>query len=95
MAQKIGEIFLQIDGNIGGLVRNCRLLDLWAMVVDERVARNTEPVKIRDRTLHIYTKTPVWAQELSFLKTQIIKKFNEKAGRDVISDIRFKTMEVC
>jgi predicted nucleic acid-binding Zn ribbon protein len=93
VTEQVGEIFLKINGNLGGLVQNCRLLELWAQVVDERVARNTEPVKISNRTLHIATKTPVWAQELSFLKRQIIQKFNDKAGIEVISDIRFKSLE--
>jgi predicted nucleic acid-binding Zn ribbon protein len=94
VTERVGEIFLKINGNIGGVVQNCRLLELWTEVVDERVSRNTEPIKIRNRTLHISTKTAVWAQELSFLKQQIIRKFNDKAGIEVISDIRFKTMEV-
>jgi predicted nucleic acid-binding Zn ribbon protein len=94
VTQKIREIFLQIDGSLGGVVKSCQLLSLWSEIVDERIGRNTEPIRIRDRVLHIAAKTPVWAQELTFLKRQIIQKFNERAGQDVISDIRFKATEV-
>ena len=94
MAEKIGEVFRQIEGGLGGLLQNCRLLELWGEVVEDNIARNTEPVKISNRTLHVAARTAVWAQELTFLKRQIIQKFNERAGRDAINDIRFKTMEV-
>ncbi len=90
MAEKLGEIIFNLEGGISSTLRNCQLLSLWAQVVDERVGRNTEPVKIKNRTLFVATVSPVWAQELSFLKREIIAKFNQRAGGKVISDIRFK-----
>lgn len=89
MAQKLQQI-------LGGLeneaITCCRLLAIWPNVVNERVSRNTEPVKIKNRVLYIATRTPVWAQELSFFKQELVGKFNERAGTEVISDIRFKAL---
>lgn len=90
MAEKLGEIISNLEGEISSTLKNCQLLSLWSLVVDERVGKNTEPVKIKNRTLFVATANPVWAQELSFLKKEIIDKFNQQAGGKVIFDIRFK-----
>lgn len=90
MPEKIQEIFGRLDNGIVLAIRNCQLVALWNEIVDERVSKNTEAVKITNQTLYVSTSSPVWAQELSFLKKAIIGRFNEKAGREVILDIRFK-----
>ena len=90
MPEKLREIFTRLDNGIISAVRNCQLTALWAEIVDERVSKNTEAVKISRRTLHVSTTSPVWAQELSFLKRAIVKRFNERAGEEVINDIKFK-----
>ncbi|MBN3033116.1 MAG: DUF721 domain-containing protein [Candidatus Saganbacteria bacterium] len=90
MPEQLLEIFSRLDEKVGRAIRNCRLTALWPQVVDERVSRNTEAVKLVNRTLYIATASPVWAQELTFLKPAIIKRFNERAGAEVVSDIKFK-----
>jgi predicted nucleic acid-binding Zn ribbon protein len=90
LPEQLQEIFGRLDNGIVLAVRNCRLTALWPEVVDERVSKNTEAIKISRGTLYISASSPVWAQELSFLKRAIIKRFNERAGAEVISDIRFK-----
>lgn len=90
MPQKLEEILNGIDAGFLGAIKNCKLLLLWNQVVDERVQRQTEAVKIQYKTLHVSTSSPTWAHELNFLKRDIIKKFNQIAGEEAISDIRFK-----
>ncbi|MGB9613281.1 MAG: DciA family protein [Candidatus Margulisiibacteriota bacterium] len=90
MTQSIGNILDELEGELFWTIRNCRLLALWRQVVDESIAKNTEPIKISNRTLYVSTSSPVWAHELSYLKREIIKKFNEKAGEEAILNIRFK-----
>lgn len=70
--------------------RDVRVILLWTESVSAEIARHTEPVKIRNRVLYINAKSPVWAQELTFLKPEIIKKLNDKAGYEAVQDIRFK-----
>lgn len=91
MAKKLSDILAGLETGIGKAVRICGLLSLWEKVVDEKIRKNASAVKIANRTLFISTSSPAWAQELSFLKTEIIRKFNEKAGREEIKDIRFRT----
>ena len=90
MAEKLAQVLGRLDGQMAALLKNCQLLALWSQVVDDRVGKNTEPVKIRDQTLFVATASAVWAQELSLLKPEIIRKFNQQAGQAVIKDIRFR-----
>ncbi len=90
MPEQVAEIFGRLDDGVARAIRNCRLVGLWTRVVDERVGRHTEAVKIANRTLFVTTASPVWAQELSFLKPAIVARFNDLAGEAVIDDIKFK-----
>lgn len=91
MPKRLGNIFSNLDGDFFSVIKNANLLSLWVEIVDDKIKNNTEPVKITNRTLYISTASPAWAQELNFLKPDIIRKFNQKAGEEAISDIRFKT----
>lgn len=90
MPEKVADIFGRLDDGLVRTVRNCRLVTLWSQVVDERIGKNTEAVKIANHTLYVAASSPVWAQELTFLKKAIIASFNEKAGEEAISDIKFR-----
>lgn len=91
MATRLADILGTIDTGIGKTVKACSYLSLWQEIVDERIGKNTEAVKLNNHILFVSTSTPVWAQELSFLKTEMIKKFNARAGEEAIKDIRFKS----
>ena len=90
MPQQIAEIFGRLDEGFVRTVRNCQLVTLWGEVVDAKIARNTEAVKITGHTLYVSTSSSAWAQELSFLKKTIIARFNDRAGEEAIRDIKFK-----
>lgn len=89
MAEQLAQILDGMEFGVGKAVKLCGLLTLWEKAVDERVARNTEAIKIRDRVLYISASSPAWAQELSFLKKGFIDRFNQAAGKQVIRDIKF------
>jgi len=71
-------------------IKNCNTVLLWGKVVEGEVKKNTEALKVQNRTLYVMVKNSVWAQELTFLKKDIIKKINEAAGYGAVADIRFK-----
>lgn len=91
MTVKLGELLGRLDGGLGRAINNCNLLSLWGQVVDERVGKQTEAVKIVNRTLYVNAASSTWAQELSYLKKEIMEKFNRMAGQELISDIKFKS----
>ncbi|OGC11935.1 hypothetical protein A3K48_05590 [candidate division WOR-1 bacterium RIFOXYA12_FULL_52_29] len=89
MPEQVGKIFQK--GDFAWVIKSCSLLGIWEKIIDERARKHTEPVCIRNRVLHVSTTTSTWAYELSFLKSQIVSKFNEYAGEEAILDIRFKS----
>lgn len=94
MTEKLADVLGGMDTGLGKAIEICGRLSLWEQVVDERVRKNAAAVKIINRTLYVSTATPTWANELSYLKKEIIKKFNEKAGQEVIRDIRFSCRSI-
>jgi predicted nucleic acid-binding Zn ribbon protein len=91
MARRVAEIFPDLGKGFAETIKACQHLSCWTQVVDERVSKHTEAIKIKNQTLYITTSSPAWAQELTFLKREIIIKFNQQAGEEVITDIRFRS----
>lgn len=91
MTEHLAKVLGRMGGDIGITLKVCGLLTLWEKVADERVEKHTRASKIRNRILYVTTSSPAWAQELSFLKKEIMEKFNRLAGGEVIRDIKFKS----
>lgn len=70
--------------------RRARAVDVWAEVVGTAPARASMATACKDGVLFVAVKTSVWANELSLLKADIIKKLNRRLGRGTIVDIRFQ-----
>ena len=51
---------------------------IWRDVVGEAIARNAQPEKIRNGTLFVKVSSPVWMQELQFMKEMIAEKLNQR-----------------
>ena len=80
--------FLKKAGLEKGVSQNNALL-VWEEVVGKTVSKNTEPERVESGTLYIKTNSPTWRQELVFKKAEIIKKLNDKLGKNTIKEIRF------
>ena len=80
--------FLKKAGLEKGVSQNKALL-VWKEVVGDSVSQNTKPEKIESGTLYIKTSNSTWRQELVFKKTDIIKKLNNKLGKNTIKEIKF------
>jgi predicted nucleic acid-binding Zn ribbon protein len=86
----IGSLIQQfIDKNrLSGPLQEIRLINSWPEVVGKAIARHTEELFIKERTLFIRINSPVVRRELGLLKQQIIDRLNEKAGIEIIHSIR-------
>ena len=80
--------FLKKAGLERGVSQNKSLL-VWKEVVGDKVSQNTVPEKVESGTLYIKTSNPTWRQELVFKKSDIIKKLNNKLGKNTIKEIKF------
>jgi hypothetical protein len=62
---------------------------IWNEVVGKTVARNAQPEKIRRGTLFVKVSSPVWMQQLQFMKDLITEKLNHRLSSDVVQNIFF------
>lgn len=93
MATQLKDILKKLTSSNSPLSRvfkNCDLLSLWSEIVGEKIAGHTEAIKIRGKILYVSVDGSAWAQELSYLKEEIMRKINAKAGETAIEEIRFK-----
>lgn len=69
-------------------------LFLWEEAVGNQVARLTAPLRVRAGTIFVEVQNHVFAQELSLLKDDYIKRINELLGEERVRDIRFRVGRV-
>ena len=65
-----------------------RLVDAWEVVTGNVVSRYTAEKYIRNQTLFVKITNPALRQDLSMMRTQLVKRLNEQVGAFVISDIK-------
>src|ERR1700739_3770429 len=62
---------------------------VWNDVVGEPIARNAQPEKIRNGTLFVKVSSPVWMQQLQFMKEMIAETVNQRLKANVVKNIFF------
>jgi len=62
---------------------------IWNNVVGPTVARNAQPEKIRNGILFVKVTSPVWMQQLQYMKDLIVEKLNQRLGTDLVKKIFF------
>ena len=62
---------------------------IWNDVVGAAIARNAQPEKIRNGTLFVKVTSPVWMQQLQFMKELIAEKLNGRPKAEVVKNIFF------
>jgi len=67
-----------------------RLIDEWPEVMGEMIAGYTQNLYIRNQTLFVHMTNPALRTDLSMQRKEIVRKLNEKAGSQVISDVIFR-----
>jgi hypothetical protein len=62
---------------------------VWNEVVGAPIARNAQPEKIRNGTLFVRVTSPVWKQQLQYMKEMIAEKLNGRLRAGVVKNIFF------
>jgi predicted nucleic acid-binding Zn ribbon protein len=62
---------------------------IWNEIVGQTIARNAQPEKIRNGTLFVKVSSPVWMQQLQFMKDMIADKLNQRLKQDIVKNIFF------
>jgi len=63
---------------------------VWDEVAGPAIARNAQPLWIRDRRLRVKVSDPIWLQELSYLETDVRQKLNARLARQAVDKIEFR-----
>jgi predicted nucleic acid-binding Zn ribbon protein len=62
---------------------------IWNDVVGKVIARNAQPEKIRNGTLFVKVSSPVWMQQLQFMKDMIAGKLNHRLKGETVKNLFF------
>lgn len=63
----------------------------WPEIVGDAVAQNAEPTSLKKGVLRVRATSPTWAQELTYLATEIRARANAMAGAEVVREVRVWT----
>ncbi|WP_278576780.1 MULTISPECIES: DUF721 domain-containing protein [Bacteroidales] len=66
-----------------------RLINAWALVVGENVAKKTKDIYIKNQTLCVSLQSPVLRSDLQMKRQTLIARLNATVGTQVIVDIHF------
>ena len=80
-------MFLRQEGYETPLLQK-RLVDSWDRVTGAVVARYTGEKFIKNQTLFVKITNPALRQDLSMMRSQLVRRLNEAVGSQVIADIR-------
>lgn len=94
--ERIGDILRE---RIGALGWDCRLreeelLTSWDTVVGPQIAAHARPSHIANRRLTVVTESPVWTQQLSLLKPDLLQRIARSCGGETVTDLYFVTGKI-
>ncbi len=86
--KKTGAVLGPLLKNLGleSGVRLARIKHDWYVIFDGQITSNLFPVSLSERELLLYVTSPIWMQQFSFHKSEIIKKLSAYG----VQDIRFR-----
>jgi predicted nucleic acid-binding Zn ribbon protein len=65
-----------------------RVQRVWAQAVGDAVAREAEPVAVRDSTLTVACRSAVWAHELDLMSAAVVAALNDALDGPVLEALR-------
>lgn len=87
--KKIGSLlddFVRANNLQQGLAEY-RVTKAWSTLLGKSVAMATKSLYVKDRKLFVKIHSSVMRNELTMIKSDIIRRLNESAGTNVIDDV--------
>jgi predicted nucleic acid-binding Zn ribbon protein len=93
---QIGDILKE---RIGALGWECRLREEevllgWDAAVGPQIAAHARPSHIINHRLTVVTESPVWTQQLSLLKPDLLRRIARSFGPQTVADLYFITGKI-
>ena len=90
-AEPIGKILADVIRDLGlskKLSEQRAVVD-WGDIVGARVAEHARALRVDSGRLFVEVDSPVWSQELTLMKREILRQINDRIGRKAIDNIHF------
>lgn len=70
------------------------VIHYWPKIVGKNIAVNVFPVKVEFKKLFLNASHPAWANQLTYMKKELIDKINSYMGEFLVDDIIFTKQRV-
>jgi hypothetical protein len=70
-----------------GKLSEITLIKSWPEVVGDKIAAKTLELKIQHRKLFVKIHSSILRQELMMIRSELVKRLNDKAGESVIDEM--------
>lgn len=70
-------------------LQESKLIHSWDKIAGPFIAKNTESIYIRKKTLYVRIGSPALKNELSFARSKLIDALNKEVQQEVIEEIVF------
>ena len=87
--ERLGDVLAMSLKRLGPRLDEYGVWPVWNDVVGKPIARNAQPEKIRNGTLFVKVTSPVWMQQLQYMKEMIIERINQRLRAEVVKNIFF------
>jgi predicted nucleic acid-binding Zn ribbon protein len=77
------------ENNLESKLNETRILNSWEEVAGKLISRHTNHMHIKDRTLFVKVDSAALREELTYQRSNLVKKMNKFAGIEAIDDIKF------
>ena len=90
-AEPIGKILADVirDLGLGKKLSEQRAVIEWPDIVGRRVAEHARALRVDSGMLFVEVDSPVWSQELTLMKRNILREINARIGREAIDNVHF------
>ena len=70
------------------ILQNKALIN-WEEIVGKQIAKHSTPEEVKHGVMVVRVETPVWRNELTLRKNEILEKLNKGSHTQIIQDIKF------
>ncbi len=91
--ERVGDILRERIGALGweSRLREEEVLEGWDAVVGPQIAAHARASHIANRRLTVVTESPVWTQQLAFLRADLLRRLGRHFGAEAITELFFVT----
>lgn len=86
----LGEVIRKLlrDNGMETPLLQMQLVDAWDVVTGPTVARYTREKFVKNQVLFVKIINPALRQDLSMMRSQLVKRLNGQVGASIITDVR-------